>query len=383
MMNHCLHCGEEIEKDDNFCPKCGHWTSRGYSFLQNKENENIINGMIINKQNKVAYLFFLLFISIIITIGMTIYRGQDILKPFVYLKRQIINYKYGYKTTILKTDNQYFNLEINDLESANKQIIKDFSEQSWQCKNNYEISKIEKKIEDNFKIPSVKFCDITINESKKISNVITNIYKLFPNIQGYLTNISISNSDNKDNYVAYFQPIYEFVNSTNNIDNYNRVNKTQILLNSYYFANEDILNKPLKENWYVSDATWESLVAHEFGHYIVYVVLLKSKNINNITLTTKDNIDKINEIKEEINNEICSKSIVENAILNYNNKYKMNISIEEFAGKISNYAKAKNSKGNYIYDEIIAEAIHDYYLHKNNSTKESLEIIKIINMKIR
>ena len=34
----CIKCDEtSIEKDDNFCPKCGHWTSHGYSFL-NDEN---------------------------------------------------------------------------------------------------------------------------------------------------------------------------------------------------------------------------------------------------------------------------------------------------------------------------------------------------------
>ena len=33
---------DEIEKDDNFCYKCGYYTSKGYSFLQDKENVNMI-----------------------------------------------------------------------------------------------------------------------------------------------------------------------------------------------------------------------------------------------------------------------------------------------------------------------------------------------------
>ena len=381
-MKHCLHCGEEVEKDDNFCPKCGHWTTRGYIYFNNKDNKKIMNGKVVRQDNRIAYLFALLFLFMIFTVGICTYRGQNILKPFVYLKRQVMNYKYGYNTTVLKTNNQYFNLEINDLESANKKINEDFSEQVWQCKNNYDVRKIEETLEKNLQIPSVSFCDISIEESVKISDVINNMYVLFPNIKGYLTNISITNSFNKTDYVAYFQPVYEFVNSTSNLEKYNKVNKTQILLNSYYFVNQDILKNPLKENWYVKDTTLESLIAHELGHYITYVALLKNKNINNVTLVTKGNNEVVNEIIKIINSGTYSENLVNEAINNYNTHYGTNISIEEFVSNISNYAKSKNSKGNYIYDEIIAEAVHDYYLHQFNSSKESLQIINVLNSKL-
>ena len=55
--------------------------------------------------------------------------------------------------------------------------------------------------------------------------------------------------------------------------------KTKILLNSYYFLNKDILSKGLKENWYPNNASYESLIAHELGHYITFVTLLKQNNI--------------------------------------------------------------------------------------------------------
>ena len=34
----CIHCEAEIESDDNFCWKCGEWTSKGYTFLKDKSN---------------------------------------------------------------------------------------------------------------------------------------------------------------------------------------------------------------------------------------------------------------------------------------------------------------------------------------------------------
>lgn len=381
-MRQCLHCNTEIETDDNFCPECGHWTARGYFFLQNNENHKIINGKIAKKQNRISSLFTLLFIFVILTFGMCMYRGKEILSPFIYIKRQTMSYQYGYNTTILKTDNQYINENIPNIETAIEKINSDFSTQNWECKNNVEIGKMEKKLQTDNNIINVSFCDMNIKEAQQVSDVINDIFKLFPNIKGYLTNISISNDKNKNSYVASFQPIYQFVNSINNTDEYNKVNKTQILLNSYYFLNNDTLKTPVKENWYVKDATWESLIAHELGHYINFVTLLKEMKVNNVVFVTKENEDKINEIIEIINKQEYSKQLVNEALTNYNKKYDTNLNNEQFISLISRYASTKNNQGEYIYDEVIAESVHDYYLHGQDSSKSSLEIIKILKEKL-
>ena len=375
-MKYCLKCGEELEKDDNFCAKCGHWTAKGYIFLHDKNNKKIINGKIVKEYNRLSNLFVILFFSTLLVIGITIYRGQSILKPFVYTKRQIMNYKYGYNTTILKTDNQYFNQIIPNKDIAREKIKEDFTKQKWECKNNIEVGKVEKNLEEKYNIISVDFCDIPLEEAKKLATIIDNIYISFPNIKNYLTNISVTNSKKTSDFIAYFQPIYQFINTTNEINNHNKVNKTQILLNSYYFINNDNISKPIKDNWYVKDANWESLIAHEFGHYILFASLLKSKGIDNVMFVTKENEATINSIINIVNNQIYSKEKVTKALNNYNNKYQTNYSILDFAKLISNYAASTDNNNTIIYDEIIAEAIHDYYLHKNNASKASLEIIK-------
>jgi len=381
-MKYCLKCGFEVESDDNFCPECGHWTAKGYSFLKDNNSKKIIQGKIVAQQNRMAYLFVLMFVFVILAIGICLYRGKEILSPFIYIRREVTNYKYGYNTTILKTDNQYFNENIVDLKTATSKIKSDFEEQTWKCKNNYEIVKIEKEVQEKNNIINVSFCDINIEEAKKISIIINDIYQLFPNIKGYLTNISITNNINKNSYVASFQPIYQFVNSSNNINEYNKVNKTQILLNSYYFLNEDILNSSVKKDWYVKDANWESLIAHELGHYINFVTLLKTKKIDNIILVTKENENNINNLIKIINNQNYSKHLVNEALDNYNKKYYNNLNIDEFTLLISNYANQKNSQNEYVYDEIIAESVHDYYLHKDFSSKASLEIINILKLRL-
>ena len=212
------------------------------------------------------------------------------------------------------------------------------------------------------------------------------MYDLFPNIKGTLTNITITNPPKDSFYIARFQPMYQFVNINDNIKKYNKVNKTQILLNSYYFLNEDILEKKFEEvigdNWYVNDATWESIIAHEIGHYISFTAFLKEHNLTNITYITLDNYNTIDFIMKEYDNGEFSKNIINEALTNYNLQYNTNLDISSFAISISNYAAALDDKNNLIADEIIAEAIHDYYLHGDTMKNSSNEIIKIIKEKL-
>ena len=309
------------------------------------------------------------------------------MKPLAYLKKQYNSYKNGYNSSILKTDNVYNNIDIYSYEDAIDFLKNDIEKQDYLCSNNYDVKRIEYDLEDNYNIASVSFCDMQLDESDKISEVIDKMYELFPNIKGALTNITITNAPTKDEYIAYFQPMYQFVNPSEKIQDYNKVNKTQILLNSYYFLNKTIISKPIEDvvgkNWYVKDASWESTIAHELGHYISFKILLKENNLDNITFVTPDNEEIINKVLKDFDSQEFSSTIVKTALNSYNLKYNTNLNMFEFAKTISEYASTKDKKGNIITDETIAEAIHDYYLHKDNLTKASFEIINVIKMKLR
>ena len=382
----CLQCEAEIESDDNFCWKCGHWTARGYTFFH-KDNIKIIEeGVIVKQDGRIALLIWTLFLFMMLNIGLCLYRGMDIVRPFYYIEKQICKYKYGYNVSIFKTDNQYYNKPVNSLEDAYEYINKDLEGQEFKCGNDFEVYRIQERLKSDFGITSVNFCDISLEESEKIANVIDRMYKLFPNVRGYLTNISITNASEKDEYVAYFQPIYQFVNSNASTNSYSKVNKTQILLNSYYFLNSDILNLNLTDKvqsgWYVKDANWESQIAHELGHYISFVTLLKTYNVEIVVYQNTYNEDKINEVIKIINSGEYSKSLLNKAYENYKYRYGFDGTLEEFALSISKYAGNKNKKGELIADETIAEAIHDYYLHGNNATLQSLEIVNEVKSRL-
>jgi len=377
----CIYCNTEVEKDDNFCPVCGHYTPIGYLYFQDKSNLDILTKTIAFKQTKRLHVLIeLTCFTLILFISFLLIRGNDLFRPFVVLKKQILDYQYGYNTSIIKSDNIYNNEIINNIEQANAFIKQDFDSQIFQCSRNIDLNILEKTLEDKYSIPSVTFCDISYKEALKISNVIEKMYTLFPNIEGALTNITITNANNISDYIAYFQPMYQFVNVDEDINYYNKVNKTQILLNSYYFLNNDSnsLNNVVSDGWYVENATLESIIAHEFGHYITFVVLLKEYNLNNITLITKDNQNTINEILNRFENKSFSSNIVNIALNNYNEKYKTNIDLDNYALSISKYANKTDQEGNLIFEETIAEAIHDYYLHGNNCNKASYEIVEVI-----
>ena len=378
---------DEIEKDDNFCYKCGHWTARGYAFLNNKDNvDSILNGATLKQSGRLSILGALLSLVFIVFSVMLIIRGQDLFKPFFYLKKQAFNYIYGYNTSLMKTDNKYNTKTINSYEDAIEFIKKDFSDQKLYCFNDTKVTLMALDLEEKYSIPSVSFCDMSIEESTKIKDVIDSMYNLFPNINGALTNIAITNASTKSEYIARFQPMYQFININENTNSYNKVNKTQILINSYYFLNEDLISKPIEsvvgEKWYVNDATWESTIAHEFGHYISFVTLLKKNEIDNITFVTKDNEDTVDNILKEFNSGAYSIALLNEAVNNYNNSHSTNLTLKEFASTISNYASSEDKKGNLIADETIAEAVHDYYLHGNDMKETSKEIISVINSKL-
>ena len=47
------------------------------------------------------------------------------------------------------------------------------------------------------------------------------------------------------------------------------------------------MNNPVSsvvgDDWYVKDASWESTIAHELGHYISFTAYLRQNGLNNIT----------------------------------------------------------------------------------------------------
>ena len=73
---------EEIEEDDNFCYKCGHWTAKGYSFLKKPENlQSILNGDGAKKDDRFSIMVALASLAFIAFTFIGFFRGDDLYKP--------------------------------------------------------------------------------------------------------------------------------------------------------------------------------------------------------------------------------------------------------------------------------------------------------------
>ena len=374
MEKRCTECNRLLGDNDNFCYYCGHWTSHGYKYFKDKSNTKVLMGSALKQSNRVNFLIVLFLCSIVMFLICINIRGLNLFKPFAYLKKEIISYRYGYNSSLLKSDNIYNNRKITSDYDAVNSIIYDSDSQAWLCSYDKRVIDIEKRLEKEYGILSVSFCDISYEEAQEIGNVISGTLNLFPSCYGYLTNITLSNSKEMGDYVAYFQPLYRFINGNSDSNRYNRVNKTQILLNSYYFLNVDktrsIIDDKYNSGYYVRGGSMESLVAHEIGHYISFVTLLRSKGIEKVRFEEKNGLD---EVYGLVNSGEYSKGIVEEAL--------SGASMETECRRISQYA-CQSVNGNYIYDEMIAEAVHDFYVNGANATDISKKIVDILRSRL-
>src|SRR5574344_1042270 len=122
----CLKCGNNIENDDNFFFFFGELTTYGYiEFKKNPDQVKKLNGYVIKQYNRLNKMFLLLIIFLVSFIIMFTIQGKDMFKPYIYLKKEIISFNYGYKISLIKTDNQYSKIVINDNNEAIKFIQKD------------------------------------------------------------------------------------------------------------------------------------------------------------------------------------------------------------------------------------------------------------------
>lgn len=284
----------------------------------------------------------------------------------------------GFKTSI-DYDNTYVNDNILSENDALNLIINDSDLQKDKCTNN-QIAEIENRIQNNYGIIAVNLCELDIDFALEIENVIKTIYKEFPNIRGYMTNLTLANFKTSPAPLASFNYGVVFATSSKN-RGYPWVIKNQILLNSSYFLDSVVLNSSLKNasdiGYFPKNTTRYSLVAHEFGHYLSFIAINKYYKPLEKFFIRKINYSIYHDVISKYKTGVLTKKIITQAYNNYNAKNPgIYFSEDDFRASISSYAVILNSQGEYIYDETIAEAFHDYYLNHNNAKPASIEIIK-------
>lgn len=392
----CNKCGNKVELNQQYCNKCGNCLSYN---IQNKElnedNFEYYDSNNFDSRKSIRIPIIILVIAIILISVMILcffklnnnnyYFNNEIgkvqeSKPDTIEQSQQTTKVTGKYETDIVTNNTYEKVSLENFEDVKKLIRKDSVDQK---KSNYpkEILKIEDDIIGKYSITAVNLKEMDTQFAKELEDVINEIYTYFPTTKGYLTNLTLTNLDTSQaKVIALFMPVFPFA-SSNTETTLPWGIKTQIQLNAKYFLNPDsmtaAINASSKAGHFPKNATKYSSVAHELGHYLSFIALLKQENIDSIMLLDEQNQEKFFNMIEDWGEGTFSKKILNEAYTSYV-KDNGDIDFDEWRGQISKYALAKNESGNYIYDETVAEAFHDFYLNKQNANNVSKYIVRVL-----
>lgn len=387
----CSNCGDPIENNEKFCNKCGYK-------IENLQNINIIetnsssnNNLDKNKQNIKMILLGVGIgtgILLVIITCLLIFNNDNYFFSKNDYKEKIVNTTNTKKTkgkysTIIITDNTYSGVKINNENDAYKLIEEDSINQKDRCPQ--EIKEVENNIIKKYGITAVNLCEMNVEFAKEIANVFKKIYDEYPTVRGYITNLSLINGTMSENYIAAFMPVFNFATS-DSVSGYPWIIKTQVLLNTSYFLNQERLELTIKDSsnsgHFPKNATIYSPVAHELGHYLSFLALMNSYNTDSILLVDNNELNNLYTIYDDFGDGKFSLSMIQEAYDNYKKDTNTTLDINEWRRTISNYAVAKDNSGNYIYDETIAEAFHDVYLNEDKACDASKYIVKVLKEKL-
>lgn len=419
-MKYCSKCGDIVEDGERFCNKCGnplfteqnsdclpsvqpveHTQSQQVTLQQTTDSvQNVYNQNSFNPNNfennykkksakkeyiiggiiGIVVLFILLGCIALFNNNNGFYfssnsynnSGQDIDENAEKSNKK------GYGTSIVY-DNIYNGISINNSSSAIELIQQDSVTQKTNCPK--EIVEIENRIIKNYEVDAVNLCEMDVEFALEVENVIKLMYQEFPSARGALTNISLANVPLTQGYIAAFMPVFTFATSSSS-DSYPWVIKTEILLNSSYFLDAERLEASVKDGsssgHFPKNATRYSPVAHEFAHYFSYIAMMNSYGMDSMLLIDKNNLDEFYEVYTDFGKGNFSLKMIDEAYQNYKTKTNTDMTILKFRESISGYAVAKDANGEFIYDETIAEAFHDYYLNGKNASDASKEVVAVL-----
>jgi len=390
----CNKCGNEVNGTQQFCNKCGNVLTynieNGVSY--NNKSYNTLN----EKKNNIL-IVVVVAVALTILLGIILYMTLNNKKDNYYFDDEVstsnvdqtstaqsstnnkTSTKGKYKTAII-TDNVYSGVSISNIDDANKLIMQDSLNQK-QSDYPKEIMQIENNIIQKYSITAVNLKEMDIGFAKEMENVIEKIYTDYPGARGHLTNLTLTNLNMSEaGVIALFRPIFMF-GTSNTSTTRPWVIKTQVELNAKFFLNPERIQSAVetssKSGHFPPNATKYSPVAHEFGHYLSFIALLNYHSTDSIKIVQDNEVETYYNIFRDFGNGSFSKKMLDEAYKNYV-KDNGNIDFDEWRGKISEYALAKDEAGNYIYDESIAEAFHDVYLNGENSNIVSKYIVNVL-----
>ena len=208
----CNKCGNQVFPNQKYCNKCGNYLA--YNVKKVEDTNLSENKSIESSKKKTVILIIILILVIVITLIILVYAIYLLKIGSGYFftggnqteKNKVINLRGKYKTSIV-TDNTYDNLDIDSVQEANDLIVQDSINQKQEDYPK-EILDVENDIIDKYSITAVNLKEMDPEFAKELENVIDKIYKDYPNVRGYLSNITLKNySLLEGSVIASFRPV--------------------------------------------------------------------------------------------------------------------------------------------------------------------------------
>ena len=237
-MRFCSKCGAPIENGQQYCSKCGSFINNSNLYHDQLKGSRGIKQKFIFIGVGIGIGFFLLvflFFFLFQTSREKYYFGSDSYEQEEEVPSSSQNAsKRGKYSTAIIYDHTYSGVEIEDDTDAIELIVKDSVDQKDQCPA--EIKSIEDEIISKYGITAVNLCEMDIEFARELENVFEKIYTDYPQVRGYITNLTLVNASLSDGYIAAFMPVFNFATAKTS-STYPWVIKTQVLLNTSYFLN--------------------------------------------------------------------------------------------------------------------------------------------------
>lgn len=416
----CSNCGNPIEPNEAFCKKCGKqlrtspniqqqninvqtvntnptYNRSNFNNQYNINNQYPNNQHSNNKKNQLKMIFIgagsglgvlMIVLVCVLMFGKTNYfysneTYDDNNEIINASENNTTTTKKSKYSTVIITDNTYSGMKISNNSDAIKLISKDSTDQKSSCSS--EIKSIEDQIIKDYGITAVNLCEMDIEFAKEVENVFEVIYKEYPSVRGYLTNLSLINASMQQGYIAAFMPIFNFATSDSS-SGYPWIIKTQVLLNTTYFLNPTRLEASVidgsNSGHFPPNATMYSPVAHELGHYLSFLAMMRHYDVESILLIDNSNVDELYKLYDDFGKGNFSLAMIQEAYNNYKKDTNTTLTLDEWRATISDYAVAKDNSGEYIYDETIAEGFHDVYLNGVNAKDASKYVVSVLKKKL-
>lgn len=276
-----------------------------------------------------------------------------------------------------------YNMEITSPKMAAAVIAEEGMRQR-EYYDNPQVEAIELKMEEEFGILAVNLGEMSRETAEAVYDGFSYMYKIYPCLQGSLTNLTLGNMGNKTGGTMARTDRMAFV-VNGDYGNCPFVEKYYIVLNARAFLDDEELKKTCRQlsesGYWPEGADVSSILVHELGHQLQNVIVQKKFGLECPYYITEENVDAFGLYNADrlSPGDNTTERILNAAYERWLKVYGNRGEYEEFARSISNYAMGDEKEGKYSPSETFAEAVADVYLNGEDAADASKAITEIID----